>query len=381
MTLSKHRKRVCIIGPYPPIKGGISQYNEFLVRQLKKESDVYVYSYKRQYPSFLIKNREQVDNKHIASGDNENKIDWSLDSLNPFTWLKVINEIRSIKPAAIIMPWWVVYWAPMYFILLISFRMMNIKSLLICHNVFDHEENAVKRVITKTVLKMADICLVHSESERKKISKVVGDKASIKHLLPLFHFSEKSEADIKDIRRGSELKLLFFGFVREYKGLDLLLNTLAELNNENMHLSIVGEFWGDKSKYTDIIINEKIPNVTVVDDYVTDSEVGKYFKEADLVVLPYKSATGSAVIATAYGYHKPVLVTNVGGLPDAVRDKETGVIVEPTTESMKCGLSWFLENKDAVDFENNIRKFTEETMSWSSLCDEIYSALQVDADT
>ena len=141
------QKKICIIGPFPPIKGGISQYDEFLSNELKKESEVYCLSYKRQYPKFLIKNREQIEtNKKITS-----QVDFCIDSINP---------------------WWVIYWTPMYLFFLTFFRLKNINSMLICHNIYEHEDNALKKTLSRIVLKRANIFLVHTENEKIKLKSI-----------------------------------------------------------------------------------------------------------------------------------------------------------------------------------------------------------------
>ena len=130
------KRKVCIIGPFPPIKGGISQYNAFLAKELQKQSEVYLFSYKRQYPRFLRKNREQID-ANYKEGGVLNKVDFVIDSINPFNWISTFKKILKIKPDLVIFPWWVIYWVPMDLFFITLFRMNGIKSLFICHNIYE----------------------------------------------------------------------------------------------------------------------------------------------------------------------------------------------------------------------------------------------------
>lgn len=365
-------RKIWIIGPFPPIKGGISQYDEYLANELKKSSELHCISYKRQYPKFLIKNREQID----VSYKERAQADFSIDSVNPLTWLTVLNKVRKFKPDLVILPWWVVYWAPMYLFFLSSFRLLNIKSLLICHNIYEHEDNALKKALSKSVLKMAGTFLVHTESEKIKLKNIVGAKTIIKHLLPIF--SSVSIDYSKSQKIGSEqfdLELLFFGFVRPYKGLDMLLEALQYVENAKVHLTIAGEFWDDKEDYLNYIKEHNLQNIDIVDEYISDEEVADYFRCCDVVVLPYRDATGSAVIASAYGHNRPVLVTNVGGLPDAVASGRTGYISEPDPKAIGAGITWFIEHKDTA-FDKEIESFVKNRMSWESLAKQIYKHLE-----
>ena len=258
----------------------------------------------------------------------------------------------------------------MYMVMIGSFKLLKIKTLLLCHNVFEHEENYLKRAISKLVLKIPDYYLVHTESEKRKLLPIIRGKKNIQHLHPLYHFSASPLKQCSTKETKSELNLLFFGFVRDYKGLDILLEALKLLSSNKINLKIVGEFWTTKSDYQAYIDAESISGITIVDRYISDKEIAFYFNEADVVVLPYRSATGSGVIATSYGYGKPVLVTNVGGLPEAVDNKRTGFIVEPTASGLAQGILWFSANGE-IDFSTNIAAYTNDFMSWKSLSSKI----------
>ncbi len=369
------KRKICIIGPFPPIKGGIPQYNQFLAKELQQQSEVYLFSYKRQYPGFLRKNREQIDPGYKDTHDLKH-INFLIDSVNPFTWLTTFTALRKINPDVVILPWWVIYWVPMDLFFLIGFKACGIKSLFICHNIYEHEDNFIKQALSRLTLKMADLFIVHSDSEQKKLSSIVKAKQIIQHLLPLFTFGNVNHYgnQPKQTENNNTLNLLFFGFVREYKGLDLLLQALSLLNNTAIHLTIVGEFWDKQERYTQFVELHNIPNISFVAHYVADHEIHHYFNAADVVVLPYRHATGSAVIPLAYSYNKPVLITNVGGLPDAVVHKKTGYIVVPDAKGIAQGITWFFEHKKQ-NFAKEIACFVQASMSWSGIVEKIYAVL------
>lgn len=372
--MSKYR--ICFIGPFSPYKGGIAQYDDFLAQELLKRSDLYCISYKRQYPGFLINNRSQFSSE-IEKNQliNNNNIEFSIDSVNPLTYISALKKIIKFKPDLVILPWWVIYWAPMYKFLLFMLRRYKIKSLLVCHNIYEHEDGYFKKFISNNVLKMSDYFILHSESEKNKLVKIVKGKKIIKHLLPVYGFSEP-QLCTRSKKNSNTLNLLYFGFVRKYKGLDLLLDAIRILDNKNIYLTIVGEFWEGEYEYTNYIDSHKLQNITIINRYVESSEIEDYFEDCDAVVLPYRSATGSAVIATAYGYHKPVIVTNVGGLPDAVADGKTGIVVEPDSVSIAEGIDIFITSKDKLDYGEEIKKFVLSYMSWTSMADEIYKVIE-----
>ena len=368
-----YKPKICLIGPFPPYKGGISQYNDCLAEELSNNSELYCISYKRQYPGFLIKNRVQKDNSSRTVARSY-CVDFLIDSVNPFSYLKSIYRLVRFKPDLVIIPWWVIYWAPLYLIIFVFLKLFKIKSLAICHNVFEHEDNSIKQLVSKFVLKFPDNYIVHSNGEMDKIISFTKNKNIIKHLLPIYDHMIVEEEKYDSVI-GSPLRLLFFGFVRQYKGLDLLLSAVNEMQNDVV-LTIAGEFWEGREEYFKYISDNNLKNIKIMEGYVSDDLMDQVFRSNDIVVLPYKSATGSAVLSTAYAYSKPVLVTNVGGLPDAVVNYETGIVVEANQRAIMKGLKFFMEEGSRIDFSNNIKRFVAENMSWKSLAHEVLSCVK-----
>lgn len=361
--------KVCLIAPVLPFRGGIAKYCHSLAKELEKRHELLLLSYERQYPVLLYGKKSQIDSdlaRNEIAKEFKN-ITYDIDSVSISSWFKTLKTVSAFNPDIVILPWWVTYWTPMYLYLLHALRRRGIKVLFICINVFEHENNAWKNFLTKIVLGRVDAFIVHSEQEKNELHKLNPRAYVRKHLLPLFEYEVKNEA-----RRDTVKYLLFFGFVRPYKGLDTLLQALAILRDHDILLKIVGEFWNDKDRYLELIDRLKIAGrVELIDQYVPDSEMNKYFSWADLVVLPYRKTKTSGVIATAYGFKKPVLATDVGGFHEVIRDGFTGkMVASDDPQALADGILWFLENKQ-INFAENISMFASRNMSWSSLVDAV----------
>jgi glycosyltransferase involved in cell wall biosynthesis len=255
----------------------------------------------------------------------------------------------------------------MYAYLLSSLKKKGIKVVFICINVFEHEDHALKKLLTKFILRRVDSIIVHSEQEKCSLLEINPKAAVKKHLLPLFEYDISATYS-----PDKKFHLLFFGFVRPYKGLDVLLNAISILKDHGVSLIIAGEFWRDKEVYIKLINDLGISgDVEIIDRYVTENDMCQYFSWADLVVLPYRKTITSGVIATAYGFKKPVLATNVGGFYEVIQDGCTGKIVaSDDPQSFADGILWFLANRQ-INFAENISAFASQNMSWSSLVDTI----------
>ena len=363
--------RICLIAPIPPFRGGIAKYCYSLAQEMEKRHELLLLSYKRQYPELLYGKKSQLDPAYNSQSidDEFKQLSYDIDSASVFSWLETSRKIAAFKPNLVIIPWWVAYWAPMYVYLLSSFKKKSIKVVFLCINIFEHEDNAIKKIVTRFILKRVDAIIVHSEQEKLSALDINPKAEVIKHLLPLFEYEQMPTATRAD---QTTLQMLFFGFVRPYKGLDILLKAIGILKDQNISLKIVGEFWNDKDKYLQVINECGISGkVEIIDRYVSDQEMSRYFTDTDLVVLPYRKSITSGVIATAYGFRKPVLATNVGGFYEVIQEGITGKIVPPDDpESLADAIVWFLSNRQ-TDFAENIAKFTTKKMSWCSLVDVV----------
>ena len=362
--------KICLIAPIPPFRGGIAKYCHSLARELEGRHDLLLLSYRRQYPTILYGKKSQLDPavNARAIGEGFKRLSYDIDSASPLSWRATARQIAAFAPELVIIPWWVAYWAPMYAYLVSSCRKRGIKVLFLCINVFEHEDTFLKRTLTKFILKRVDSIVVHSRQERDAALGINSRATVVQHLLPLFDYPPVAADRVKP----PTLRLLFFGFVRQYKGLDTLLQALALLQGRDVRLTVAGEFWHDKDRYLELIRTCALEGkVEIVDRYLSDDEMGGYFSRADLVVVPYRRSITSGVIATAYGFGKPVLATAVGNFGDVVKDGYTGKLVPPNDpQALAAGIRWFLENR-SLDFAANIAAFAAREMSWRSLVETI----------
>ncbi len=331
--------RWVLIGPVYPFKGGISHYTGLMYRALSKEHDVTMISYKMQYPKILFKKeqRDYANDTFKVEGTG-----FLINTANPFNILKIAGDIIRMDPDKVIIQWWHPYFAPCYRILTGKLKRAGIEITYICHNVFPHERFPMDKKLTKMALKKGDKFILHAQGEVNDLLSIKPDASYKVQVHPTYSAFNFENMDTGTARKKLSLDpderiMLFFGFVREYKGLKHLINAVDILKKKYFReegsmpkLYIVGDFDGNKDEYLARIEELKITNdIVIADGYVPDKEVEKYFSAADLVVLPYESATQSGIVQIAYGFEKPVIVTRVGGLPEVVEDGVTGVIVEP----------------------------------------------------
>lgn len=372
--------RVVLIGPVYPYKGGIAHYTSLLCKALSKKYDVTMLSYKLQYPRFLFK-KEQKDfaNDSFKVEDTQ----FLLNTANPFNWIKTAWRINRLKPDVLLLQWWHPYFAPCYYFLTRLCR--KTKIVFTCHNVFPHERFPLDRILTRMVLKSGDGFIVHSRSERaelltvKKEPKYVVTPHPTYNAFKLQGMSRELARDILKISNDTPV-LLFFGFVRKYKGLDYLLEAMPQILSEipDVQLWIVGDFGDDREEYVSVIAERKLENnIRLVEGYIPDKEVEPYFAASDLVVLPYISATQSGIIQIAYGFDKPVIATEVGGLPDVVDDGNTGYLVPPKNSGAIAEkvVKFFAEDKDKA-WSANI-KSKEKEFSWETMVDRFSELLDL----
>ncbi|CRI64473.1 putative glycosyl transferase [Thiocapsa sp. KS1] len=321
----RKNKRVVLVGPILPFRGGIAQHTTMLHRALRPRVDLLTLSYTRQYPAALFPGASDRDPGYL--GHVEPGVDYVLDSLNPASWWQSARRIAAHDPDLIIIPWWTVYWAVCYRSLIAMLGSHKHSLLLLCHNVFDHEESLLKTMLARSVLRRSGRFLVHTHAEADRLKAAMPKADVVVKAHPIYdHFPASTEV----LPRRARTELLFFGFVRPYKGLDLLLDALKLLSCEDLFLSIVGEFWQGLDETRRQVARLGLQHrVEIVANYVTEEQASNFFQRADCVVLPYRSATGTGVIPLAYHYNKPVIVTRVGGLPNLVSEGKTGLVVEP----------------------------------------------------
>ncbi len=361
--------KIAVIGPTYPYRGGISHYNTLLCENLAKKHDVTAISFTRLYPKILFPGRDQKDL------ESKEKIGFNftemIDSINPLTWLKTYNYIKENNFDLLILYWWTPYFSFVFSkICKLVKKNTKTKILFICHNVLPHDKSILDRFFTKKVLRYGNFFIVHSTQDKNNLLQILPNanvKTGVHPTYEIFKVKEVKK-DINYLKLRKKV-ILFFGFVREYKGLMYLIKAMPQILKEvDLDLLIVGEFWKDKQKYIDEIERLRIKdNVKIVDSYVPNEEVGNYFESADIVVLPYLTATNSGIVQTAFGFNKPVIVTNVGGLPEVVNNNKTGLVV-PSQDgnALANSVIFYYRNHKKQEFINNIKK-EKARFSWGNM--------------
>ncbi len=367
-------KKIVLVGPVYPFKGGISHYTGLLYRALSKKYDTTMVSYKMQYPKLLFK-KEQRDYSNDRFKIEDTKY-W-LHTANPFNIAATAHKINKIKPDMVVIQWWHPYFAPCYFIL--SRLLRHTKIVFVCHNVFPHERFPMDRFLTKLTLQGGDGYVLHSHSDAKElltIRKNAKYQVSVHPTYNAFKIADmsKEEARAKLGYAEDEKLLLFFGFVRAYKGLKYLLEAMPEVlkNADKVRLLVVGEFDKDRDEYMQQIQKLGISHaVQCYEGYIPDAEVEPFFAACDVVVLPYVSATQSGIAQIAYGFEKPVIATNVGGLPEVVLDGKTGYIANACDSSdLAAKICQYLAEDKAEEFVANVRQEAYK-YSWNVLVEAL----------
>ncbi|MBS1517100.1 MAG: glycosyltransferase [Bacteroidetes bacterium] len=333
--------KVIIVGTAYPLRGAMAQLNAILANYLSRDHDVEVFSFKRQYPEILFPGKTQIDTSgnDILNKDIPNT--GIIDSINPFNWQKTAKMIAARKPDLLILRFWIPFFAPAFYrICSYVKKKTNAKILFICDNVIPHEKRPGDNFLIKLIFKVGDFFIIHSKSVEEDLKKFIKGKPYKYTPHPIYNiFGEPVskgdslaaiEKDFNIELKGKKV-ILFFGYVRKYKGLKYLIDAMPEiLRSVDVTLLIVGEFYEDENITRDQIKNLELEkNIHVVSDYIPNEKVRYFFCASDVVVLPYIDATQSGITQIAYYYDKPVIATDVGGLSEAVIDGKTGFLVKP----------------------------------------------------
>jgi glycosyltransferase involved in cell wall biosynthesis len=357
------KKKIILIGPAYPYRGGNALFVTHTYEALKNHFEVKIYNYKLLYPSFLFPGTTQFDKskEQVFQVSSERVV----NSINPFNWIKVAGLLKKENADLVVFDWWHPFFGFCHGAIsfLIRKKYKN-KILFITENVVSHEANTIDKFLTRIGLNYASKFLVLSGIVEKEVQLYSKGKKVYRSELPVYDCYKKDEVrDIEKLKKElgfaeDSLVLLFFGYVRKYKGLDLLIKSLPEILSTipEAKLLIVGEFYDDPKDYFELIKKLKIEeHVKVVNQFVPNEEVGKFYQCADVVILPYRSATQSGILNVAYGFNKPVVVTNVGGLAEFVDEGKTGFIVEPNSpDAIADGVKKFLIAKEKTDFAQYI---------------------------
>jgi glycosyltransferase involved in cell wall biosynthesis len=343
------KKRVIIIGPAYPLRGGLATFDQRLCKEFTDEGhDCTIYSFSLQYPSILFPGKTQ----YSSEGPPERiKILSKINSINPLNWVITGRELKKLKPELIVVRYWLPFMGPALGTILRKVKKNKYtKIIAITDNVLPHEKRPGDRLFTKYFLRCCDGFITMSERVMSDLKEFEKDKPAIQVSHPLYdNFGEiipKAEARNHLALPQEEKIILFFGFIRKYKGLDILIAAMADtrIKAAGIKLLIAGEFYEDEKSYNELIDTLNLKNVLILrTDFISDNEVKYYLSAADAVVQPYRNATQSGVTPLAYHFEKPMIVSNVGGLPTLVPHKKVGLVAEPDPKSFADAILDFYE--------------------------------------
>lgn len=370
--------RLVLIGPVYPYRGGIAHFTTMLYRALReRKHKVLLVSFKRQYPRWLFPGKTDKDPSQQPLKVEEAKY-W-IDSLNPITWLATFWRINEYKPDALILQWWTTFWAPAWCVLALLHRVFLRKDLLvICHNVLPHEARWWNTLLAKCVLRWGTAFTVQSKDEERLLLSLLPEARTT--IAPLPPFSMFASQRIPKERARQQLGLpaevpvlLFFGLVREYKGLEDLLNALPEVQAQvgRVILVVAGEFWDEKLSYLETIQRLGIEETVVIDDrYIPNEEVGVYFSATDVLVAPYRRVTGSAVVQMARAFGVPTITTQAGAELGGVDDQTRPVTPPGDSQALAVAIIHHLVERPK-DEKIGMVPHDQKINAWNTLIDVI----------
>jgi glycosyltransferase involved in cell wall biosynthesis len=369
-------KHIVIVGPAHPLRGGLATYNERLARELQQHNKVTLLTFSLQYPNFLFPGETQYSSD---AKPTDLDIDVAINSVNPLNWIKVGQKYKKIKPDVVIFRYWMPFFGPCFgTISRIIKQNKQTKILAITDNIIPHEKHFYDSPFSAYFLNSLHGAVTMSkkvlEDLKTHFPKTKAAKNVAYHAHPLYdNFGEKptrqtacSKLNLDPTKRY----ILFFGFIRKYKGLDLLLEAMAIVkeSHPDIHLLVAGEFYEDKQPYLEQIKSLQIEAfLEMHTHFIPNDDVGLYFAASDIVVQPYRNATQSGVSQIAYHFEIPMIITNVGGLAELVPHGKAGYVCEPNVESLAAAI---VEMYDQDVFENMKAeiKILKQQFSWESMC-------------
>lgn len=363
--------KIAFLSVFPPFRGGIAQFNEQLFNALKLEHEIKAFNFTTQYPKFLFPGKSQfVEDADVVNFESTR----ILNSINPFSYIKTAKEITKYQPDLVL----VGYWMPFMAISLgyVAGRLSKrTKVISIVHNAIPHEKKIIDKPFTTYFLKRSHAFVALSSAVKKDIEtlqykvKVL----EVKHPVYTQYQNKTPNIESRKILKISNKSnvILFFGLIRDYKGLDLLIESISKLDN-SFHLLIAGEVYGDVNIYINQIKKLGLEDrITFHNQFVADNDVATYFNAADVCVLPYKTATQSGITAVANHFNLPQIVTGVGGLKETITEGKTGLVVkERTAENMAEIISYYFEHNLKEEMSANIAIEKKEN-TWQKMANQI----------
>ena len=367
--------KIFIIGPAYPLRGGLATFDELFCNAFNEQGhDCEIISYSLQYPNFLFPGSTQFDTS--GNAPKNIKIHTLINSVNPLSWIKTARFIKKQKPDFIVFRFWIPFMGPALGSIARMVRKSGVKVLAITDNVIPHETRPGDAAFANYFINACNGFVTMSKAVMKDLEKFTSTVHK-KYLLHPLYTSFGEKLNKTDARKALELPtdkqlVLFFGLIRNYKGLDMLLDAMNELkSNASIVLVIAGEFYEDKQPYLDLIKKYGIENQVILHGkFIANEDVKLYFSAADLVALPYRSATQSGVTQVSFHFEVPTLVTNVGGLGEIIPDKVAGYVVESNGKAIAEGIKDYFENNRMPSFTEGMKK-EKQKYDWKIFVDEV----------
>lgn len=368
--------KIIIVGPAHPYRGGISAFGERLANEYKREGDdVEMYTFTLQYPSFLFPGKTQYSDGPAPEGLS---ITRRINSVNPFNWISVGREIAKKRPDLLITNFWLPFMAPCQgTIERIVRRNGHTRVVALLHNIIPHEHRPGDRILSRYFVRSTQSFVAMSKAVLEDLN--IFDKKKPRAFCPHPLYDHYGELIAKEEARRilglepNDRYVLFFGFIRAYKGLDLLLEAMGDsrVREAGIKLIVAGEFYGDSKPYMEQIERLGIKDSTLLfTEFIPDDKVNLYFRACDIVVQPYKSATQSGVAQIAFHFEKPMIVTNVGGLAEIVPDGKVGYVVEPQPGQIADAIIRYFDGNHEQEFTEGVRE-EKKKYSWSKMRETI----------
>ena len=369
--------KISFLSAFPPYRGGISRHSSLIYKHLLSNHKVQALNFSKLYPSIFFPGKTQYDKELGSIGERV------LDSMNLLSWNKVAKSIQEYNPDIFIFKFWHPFFAPCYTHIINNIkRKRDCKIIMICDNIFPHERFPLSKMLIKRLINKVDGFLVQSSTVENELKSLLKNPIYIKKFHPIYDdYPEGMDmSKAREILNINESKVvLFFGLVRKYKGLDMLIQSMNHVfeKDRDIRLLIAGECYGDKDEYLNLINNSKFKNNIIwVERFIPDSEIPIFFSASNVVVLPYRTASQSGVIPLAYNYNKPVITSNLESLTEVIDEGKTGHTFDSDSELSSEILSFFNSYKRDI-YEKNIYDY-KKNLSWPSFIngiEDVYSRL------
>lgn len=365
--------KIAFLSPFYPYRGGIAQFSDSLYLALAKDNDIKAFTFTRQYPKLFFPGKTQ----YVSDSDvNRNiHVERVLDSINPFSYYSTANEIIRFKPDIVLISYWLPFFAPAFGKIAGILRKNGIKVIAILHNVTAHEKKPGDKSLTKYFFNRCDSFVILNKASEKDLLELKPDAKYVIHPHPLYdHYGEKInrvEARNKLDIPADKKVILFFGFIRDYKGLDILIESMKDLNDDYLML-IAGEVYGDFKKYDELIDKAGVRGkISLHVKYIPETEIPLFFSAADVCVLPYRSATQSGIVGISYHFDLPVIVSDTGGLAEMVEENQTGLIVNNIKpQVLSSSIKKYFDENLKEKFISFIRDY-QSKHSWKAFADNV----------